>query len=113
MATCVITTRALNSKKKPYCSLFGDLHRLLGVTLIEIKYGFGFKYVPILVVDDNEPGRSIQTLLGSRKGWLVCGEAADGLQAVEEGEIIVARPDHNGCIDAKHERSGGDEDYSS
>ena len=46
----------------------------------------------ILVVDDNEPvRRSIQTLLGSRKGWLVCGEAADGLQAVKEAKSL--RPD--------------------
>ena len=46
----------------------------------------------ILVVDDNEPvRRSIQTLLGSRKGWFVCGEAADGLQAVKEAKSL--RPD--------------------
>src|SRR5690242_1887005 len=46
----------------------------------------------ILVVDDNEPvRRSIQTLLGSRKGWQVCGEAADGLQAIEEAKSL--RPD--------------------
>jgi CheY-like chemotaxis protein len=44
------------------------------------------------VLDDNEPvRRSIQTLLGSRKGWFVCGEAADGLQAVKEAELL--RPD--------------------
>ncbi len=48
--------------------------------------------VRILVVDDHEPvRRSIQTLLGSRKGWLVCGEAADGLQAVKEAKSL--RPD--------------------
>lgn len=46
----------------------------------------------ILVVDDNEPvRRSIQALLGSRNDWLVCGEAADGLQAVEEAKWL--RPD--------------------
>ena len=46
----------------------------------------------ILVVDDNEPvRRSIQSLLGSRKGWFVCGEAADGLQAVAEAKSL--RPD--------------------
>jgi DNA-binding NarL/FixJ family response regulator len=46
----------------------------------------------ILVVDDNElVRRSIQTLLGSRKGWFVCGEAADGLQAVKEAKSL--RPD--------------------
>ena len=46
----------------------------------------------ILVVDDHEPvRRSIETLLGSRKGWFVCGEAADGLQAVEGAKSL--RPD--------------------
>ena len=46
----------------------------------------------ILIVDDNEPvRRSIQSLLVSRKGWFVCGEAADGLQAVEEAKSL--RPD--------------------
>ena len=50
------------------------------------------KMCRILVVDDNEPvRRSIQTLLGSRKGWFVCGEAADGLQAVKEAKSL--RPD--------------------
>lgn len=46
----------------------------------------------MLIVDDNEPvRRSIQSLLGSRKGWFVCGEAADGLPAVQEAKSL--RPD--------------------
>jgi DNA-binding NarL/FixJ family response regulator len=46
----------------------------------------------ILVVDDNEPvRRNIQTILGSRKDWFICGEAADGLEAVKEA--ISLRPD--------------------
>lgn len=46
----------------------------------------------ILVVDDNEPlRRGIQRLIRSRKGWVVCGEAADGLEAVEEAKSL--RPD--------------------
>ncbi len=46
----------------------------------------------ILVVDDHEPlRRSIQILLGSRKDWFVCGEAADGLQAVKQAKSL--RPD--------------------
>jgi DNA-binding NarL/FixJ family response regulator len=46
----------------------------------------------ILVVDDHEPvRRRIQTLISSRKGWSVCGEAADGLQAVEQAKSL--RPD--------------------
>ena len=46
----------------------------------------------ILIVDDYEPvRRSIHALLGSRKEWCVCGEAADGIQAVEEAKSL--RPD--------------------
>jgi DNA-binding NarL/FixJ family response regulator len=50
------------------------------------------KMCRILIVDDHEPvRRSIQALLGSRKDWFVCGEAADGLQAVKEAKLL--RPD--------------------
>ena len=46
--------------------------------------------IRILVVDDYEPvRRSIETLLGSRKGWFVCGEAADGLQAVKQAKLLL------------------------
>ena len=46
----------------------------------------------ILVVDDSEPvRRGIQSLLKSRKGWFVCGEAADGLEGVEKAKSL--RPD--------------------
>jgi DNA-binding NarL/FixJ family response regulator len=48
--------------------------------------------VRILVVDDHAPvRRSIRTVLGSHRGWLVCGEAADGLQAVKKAKSL--RPD--------------------
>jgi DNA-binding NarL/FixJ family response regulator len=48
--------------------------------------------VRILVVDDHEPvRRGIQTLLASRKGWFICGEAADGVQAIKEAKSL--RPD--------------------
>lgn len=59
----------------------------------------------ILVVDDNEPvRRGIQSLLSSRKDWFVCGEAADGLQAVEQAKLLhpdliimdVSMPNMNG-----------------
>lgn len=64
----------------------------------------------ILVVDDNEPvRRSIHTLLGSLKEWLVCGEAADGLRAVEQAKLLrpdliimnVSMPNMNGLEAAK------------
>ena len=54
--------------------------------------GSNRKMCRILVADDHEPvRRRIETLLGSRKGWLVCGEAADGLQAIERANSL--RPD--------------------
>jgi len=64
----------------------------------------------ILVVDDSEPvRRSIQTLLGSRKGWRICGEAADGIQAVAEAKSLhpdviimdVSMPKMNGLDAAR------------
>src|SRR5579859_7347453 len=37
----------------------------------------------ILIVDDHAAVRAgIKTLISSRKGWFICGEAADGEQAV-------------------------------
>ena len=59
----------------------------------------------ILIVDDSDPvRRGIQSLLSSRTGWFVCGEAADGLQAVEEAKSLhpdliimdVSMPNMNG-----------------
>ena len=64
----------------------------------------------ILIVDDCEPvRRSIQTLLESRKGWRICGEAADGIQAVEEAKSLhpdvivmdVSMPNMNGLDAAR------------
>ena len=50
------------------------------------------KMCRILVVDDHEPVRtSIKTLLSSHTGWSVCGEAVDGLHAVEQAKSL--RPD--------------------
>ncbi len=46
----------------------------------------------ILVVDDHEAvRRGIRTLLSSRAGWSVCGEASDGIEAVEKAKRL--RPD--------------------
>ena len=68
------------------------------------------KMCRILVVDDCEPvRRSIQTLLESRKGWRICGEAADGIQAVEEAKSLhpdvivmdVSMPNMNGLDAAR------------
>ena len=43
----------------------------------------------ILLVDDQEPvRRGLRSLLSSRTDWLVCGEAADGLEAVEKAKTL-------------------------
>src|ERR1700733_10513084 len=46
----------------------------------------------ILIVDDNEAvRRSLRSLLSSRTDWNVCGEAVDGLDAIEKAKAL--RPD--------------------
>jgi DNA-binding NarL/FixJ family response regulator len=64
----------------------------------------------ILVVDDHEAvRRGIQALLGSSKDWVVCGEAADGIQAVKEAKSLhpdliimdISMPNMNGLDAAR------------
>jgi PAS domain S-box-containing protein len=44
----------------------------------------------ILLVDDHEPvRRGLRSLLSSRTDWMVCGEAADGLEAVEKAKTLL------------------------
>ena len=82
-------SRCSESRKEVFCSLSRP-PSIFGRDPIAIKAVVGM--CRILVVDDHEPvRRKIQTLLGSRKGWFVCGEAADGLQAVKEAKSL--RPD--------------------
>src|SRR5690349_12608402 len=46
----------------------------------------------ILIVDDHEAvRRNLRALLRGRSGWVVCAEAADGLEAVEKTRLL--RPD--------------------
>jgi PAS domain S-box-containing protein len=46
----------------------------------------------ILIVDDHETvRRGVRALLSSRRDWVVCGEAGDGLEAVEKAKSL--RPD--------------------
>jgi DNA-binding NarL/FixJ family response regulator len=46
----------------------------------------------ILIVDDHEAvRRNLRALLRDRSGWVVCAEAADGLEAVEKTRLL--RPD--------------------
>jgi len=46
----------------------------------------------ILIVDDHEAVRQrVRSLLSSRPDWLVCGEARDGVEAVEMAKSL--RPD--------------------
>ena len=47
------------------------------------------KQLRILVADDQPyMRRAVKALLESREGWVVCGEAADGLEAVEKTEKL-------------------------
>ncbi len=61
--------------------------------------------IRILVADDNEPmRRGLCSLLQEHPGWLVCGEATDGRDAVEKAIrlkpnvilVDVSMPDLNG-----------------
>jgi DNA-binding NarL/FixJ family response regulator len=46
----------------------------------------------ILIVDDNEPvRRGLKSLISCRPEWKICGEAVDGVDAVEKAEAL--RPD--------------------
>lgn len=44
----------------------------------------------ILIVDDHEAFRRIlRALVASRLGWITCGQASDGLQAVKLAKLLV------------------------
>jgi YesN/AraC family two-component response regulator len=59
----------------------------------------------ILVVDDPETiRRGLRSLLSTRPGWAVCGEAADGLEAVEKAKTL--RP-HAVLMDLSMPRMNG------
>jgi PAS domain S-box-containing protein len=52
----------------------------------------GMGSLRILIVDDHETvRRGVRSLLSSRPDWVVCGEAGDGLEAVEKAKSL--RPD--------------------
>src|SRR5271167_543829 len=43
----------------------------------------------ILVVDDQEEVRQgMRALLSPRAGWLICGEASDGIEAIEKAKRL-------------------------
>jgi two-component system response regulator NreC len=47
------------------------------------------KQLRILIADDQPyMRRAVKALLESRDGWVVCGEAADGLEAIEKTEKL-------------------------
>ena len=63
----------------------------------------------LLLVDDHEPiRRGIRELLASHANWSVCGEAADGIDAIEKKQATVTRHRSNGHFHAAHEWVGGD-----
>lgn len=52
----------------------------------------GMPSLSILLVDDHElVRRGLRSLLSSRADWFICGEAADGFDAVEKAKSL--RPD--------------------
>jgi DNA-binding NarL/FixJ family response regulator len=47
------------------------------------------KQLRILVADDHPyMRRAVRALLESKSGWVVCGEAADGIEAIEKTEEL-------------------------
>ena len=46
----------------------------------------------ILIVDDHQfIRRMLRVLLEAEQGWAVCGEAADGQQAIDQSELLMPR----------------------
>ncbi len=67
--------------------------------------------IRILIVDDHEHIRHlVRLLVEAEEGWVVCGEAADGQQAIDQCEVLaphlvildVRMPVQNG-FDTSHE----------
>jgi PAS domain S-box-containing protein len=63
--------------------------RIVGIRSIGRRTANPVSTVRILIVDDHEAvRRGIRSLLASRSEWTVCGEAADGLEAVEKARVL-------------------------
>ena len=59
----------------------------------------------ILVADDHDlMRRGIKTIIESRKGWEICGEALTGTQAVAKAQGAEAGRGDSGHFDAGAER---------
>jgi DNA-binding NarL/FixJ family response regulator len=67
----------------------------------------------ILIVDDHElVRRGLRSLLASRSGWNVCGEARDGLEAIAKAKLLhpdvvlldITMPELNGLDAARQIR---------
>lgn len=57
--------------------------------LERLKLPFPMDSMRILIVDDHEAiRRSLRLLLSSRGDWVVCGEAVDGLDAIEKAKSL-------------------------
>lgn len=57
--------------------------------LAGLKLSFPMDSIRILIVDDHAIfRRSLRLLLSSRSDWVVCGEAVDGLDAVEKAKSL-------------------------
>src|ERR1700729_3038939 len=65
---------------------------LLSQTSLAARIGRTMSSLRILIVDDHDVvRRGVRALLSRHGGWSVCGEAADGIEAVEMAKKL--RPD--------------------
>ena len=58
----------------------------------------------ILIVDDDKRVRNVlRSFVESRTHFDVCGEAVNGIDAIEKARTLKSRFDRDGLLDASHE----------
>lgn len=73
--------------KRTLCDHYAVLARV--ARLSHASVGMPMRQLKILVIDDHAGVRaSIRALLRDRSEWVVCGEAADGVEAVEKTRLL-------------------------
>ena len=69
--------------------------------------------VQILIADDHELfRRTARSFIESHPNWQVCGEAGDGIEAIEKAKRLRPQSHPDGHQHASHGRIGGDTNYS-